>query len=131
MGHRIEVTAGFCILWAFWLLVLPLGMIVAAGVAALLHEGCHGLAIWLTGGKVLGITLGAGGMVMEIMPMSPQKELVCALAGPVGSLLLAGMYPWMPLLAVCGLVQGLFNLIPIYPLDGGRAIRCAIALLQK
>ena len=128
MGRRIEVTAGFCILWAFLLLVLPLGMILASVGAALIHEGFHWLTIRLIGGRVLGLFIGAGGMVMETMPMTPGKELLCAIAGPVGSLLLGCLYHWMPLLALCGLVQGLFNLLPIYPLDGGRALRCIRAM---
>ena len=130
MGRRIDVTPGFCILWAFLLLTLPLRMLLAAAVAALVHEGCHWLASRLTGGKVLGLTLGAGGMVMDTMPMEPGKELVCALAGPVGSVLLVGVGRWMPLLALCGLIQGMFNLLPLGTLDGGRVLSCAKTILR-
>ena len=126
----IEVTAGFCILWAFLLLVLPLHLLLAAMGAALFHELCHGLAIYATGGKITRLTVGAGGMVMETTPMPPGKELICALAGPAGSFWLACLYPWMPLAAICALVQGCFNILPLYPLDGGRALRCLLEWLM-
>ena len=131
MGRRIEVTAGFCILWAFLLLVLPLGMIFAAGAAAVFHELCHALAIRLSGGRITRLTIGAGGMVMETAPMTPGWEICCALAGPLGSFILVLLYPLFPLLAFCALVQGCFNLLPIFPLDGGRALRCTVTLVKN
>ena len=122
----IEVTAGFCVLWAFLLLILPLNFLLAAMGAALFHELCHGLAIYATGGKITRLTVGAGGMVMETTPMPPGKELVCALAGPAGSFFLASLYFRIPMVAVCGLVQACFNMLPLYPLDGGRAMKCLL-----
>ena len=125
----IEVTAGFCILWALLLLVLPLNLLLAAMGAALFHELCHGLAIYATGGKITRLTIGAGGMVMETTPMPPEKEALCALAGPAGSFLLASLYFRIPMVAVCGMVQGCFNILPLYPLDGGRAMKCLLEWL--
>lgn len=129
MRSRIEVTPGFCIFWALLLLVLPLGLILAAVGAAVFHELCHGLAIRAAGGRVLGLTVRAGGMVMDTTPMTPGRELLCALAGPAGSFFLVLLYESMPLLALCALVQGCFNLLPLYPLDGGRAVFCLLQML--
>lgn len=129
LGRRIEVTPGFCILWALLLLVLPLRLLMATAAAAGLHELCHWAAIGLLGGQVRRLRIGAGGMVMETGPMPPRQELVCALAGPVGSLLLVPLYGRFPCLALCGLVQGCFNLLPLYPLDGGRVMSCILELL--
>lgn len=131
MGKRIEITPGFCILWSLLLLTLPLGLILSAAGAALFHELCHWIAIRLLGGQVRGLTVRAGGMVMETTPMSPGQELICALAGPAGSLLLVLLYKDVPLLSLCALVQGCFNLLPLYPLDGGRAVRCVLDMMGR
>ena len=122
----MEITAGFCILWALMILVLPVDVLLAAAGAAAVHELCHALAVRLTGGQVLGLTLRAGGLTMEVSPMPPGRELLCALAGPAGSLLLA-MLP-VPKLALCALIQGMFNLLPLEGLDGGRILGCILEM---
>ena len=123
---KIELTPGFCILWALLLLLLPPGLICAALAAAAVHELGHWLAVRAVGSRVAGITVGAGGMVMETLPLTAPQEILCALAGPAGSFLLLPLYRVLPLLSLCGLVQGCFNLLPLYPLDGGRALACIL-----
>jgi len=118
-----------CILWALMLLVLPLNWLLAAAGAALIHEFCHGAAVILTGGKILALSPALFGIRMEIAPTSPGRELVCALAGPIGSLCLLVFLHRAPRLAFCGMVQGFFNLIPVWPMDGGRAVSCALSML--
>ena len=123
---RVEISGDFCILWAFLIMVLPPRLLLASAVSAMLHEAFHAVAVWFTGGSVRGVRLEAGGIVMDVAEMDGVRELFCASAGPVGSLLLA-CAPY-PLLSLCGLVQGLFNLIPVMPLDGGRMMGCILDL---
>ena len=120
---RIWVSGWGCVALALTLLVLPLPWVAAAVLAAAVHELCHYLAIAALGGQVGRIAVGSGGAAMELGCLSPVRELLAAAAGPVGSLSLMLMGRFFPRLALCGLVQGLFNLLPIYPLDGGRILR--------
>lgn len=119
------------LLWALLLLTLPLNWLMAALLAACWHEFCHGLAVVLCGGKILGLHLGWHGAKMETSPLCRRHTLLCSLAGPAGSLLLLIFAPWFPRLALCGLGQGAFNLLPVYPLDGGRAMVSLFPRWQK
>lgn len=123
---RVDFAA--CVFGALMLLTLPLNWLLAAIFAAVFHELCHIFAILLMGGRVLGIGIGMGGAEIETDVLSPGKELVCTLAGPVGGFLLLVLSQWIPRTALCAQMQSLFNLLPIYPLDGGRALRCAAEL---
>ncbi len=111
------------VLLALLLLTLPLPWVAAAVLAAAVHEGCHLGAVYLLGGKAQGLWVGPRGARMDAVLPSQRREVLAILAGPGGSLaltLLAGLFPR---LALCGLIQGLFNLLPLPPLDGGRALR--------
>lgn len=129
MDIRVEYSGVTCIFLALLCLVLPLDWLFAALAAAVFHELCHALTVVLTGGKIHNLRMGIGGAVMVASPMEPLQELLCILSGPAGSLFLLLFSQWFPQMAVCGLVQGLFNLIPVYPLDGGRALVCMTGML--
>lgn len=123
---KIEITPSACILWALLLLVLPLRWLLSFFAAALIHECCHIAAVKLCGGTIGRITVGTAGAVMEVGPLSDSQELFCALAGPAGGLALLLFFRWIPCIAVFGALQSVYNLLPIFPLDGGRALRCCV-----
>lgn len=110
------------ILGAAWVLLLPLDWLLSAMTAGLVHECCHLLAVRLFGGRIFGIRIGPGGCVIDSGELEWIPGLVAILAGPVGSLSLLAFRRALPKIAVCGMLQGLFNLLPVLPLDGGRIL---------
>lgn len=108
----------------------------------LAHELCHSLVARAEGGSVEKITLFIFGGVaqMDEEPRSPGKEFLMAAAGPGMSLLIAVVaflgyattvtrglpwWVWAPLeyLAGINLFVAVFNMLPGFPLDGGRVLR--------
>lgn len=114
---------------AFLVLVMPLKWLMACVTAAAFHEACHLLAAKLTGGEVEELTIGLSGARISARFPDQKGELLTALAGPVGSLLLLVLLSVAPRLALCGGVQGVYNLLPLYPKDGGRVLKCLLEMV--
>lgn len=118
----VEVNTGFYVFTAFMLLVVPLKWMIAWVSAALFHELCHYAALKAFGARVLQLKITSGGTVMET-DLQGVRACAASLAGPLGGLLLTLLGKNFPRLAVCAMIQSVYNLLPLYPLDGGRAIR--------
>ena len=118
------VSGLLLVMLALMLLMLPLKWILAALLAAGFHELCHFAAVKLCGGTVGAISFGHSGTVMEASEVSRGREVICILAGPFGGLILLLFARWIPRTAICAAIQSIYNLLPVYPLDGGRILRC-------
>jgi Zn-dependent protease len=127
----------------YWLM----GIVGALGLFAsiIFHEMCHSLVARQFGLQMKGITLFIFGGVaeMEEEPPSAKAEFVMAIAGPISSIILAtgfyavyfiggrGLWP-QPINAIfgyLGMINGVlavFNMVPAFPLDGGRMLRAAL-----
>lgn len=131
LKHRltINITPGFYIYLSIMLLLLPLPWLCAALLAGLLHELGHIAAIYAVGGAISHITLRGAGASIQTCPMDPGQELVCAAAGPAAGALLILLFPVLPKLAFCGLLQTVFNLLPVCMFDGSRIVRSISVLM--
>lgn len=115
------------------------GVILAIGlfVSILLHELAHCLVALRSGGGVRSITLMMlGGVSRMERDVRPDREAWMAFAGPLASFGVAvfawlmQLLPFPPevrvaflALAFANLVLGAFNLLPAFPMDGGRVLR--------
>ena len=126
---ELSFQRGSWLFLAVVLLIVPFPWLAAAWTAAFVHELCHMIALKWMGHPVAEIHIGIFGARIRTTPLPPLDELVCALAGPFGALLLLPFARWIPLVCLFGAAQSFFNLIPVYPMDGGRALRSALGLL--
>lgn len=126
---KVDISPGACIITAFLILTVPFKWLLAWFLAALTHELCHCLAIYMLGENIFGFTIHPNGTMIHTNLLSNRQTLLCALAGPMGGLLLIPFARHYPQLALCAMGQTLYNLLPIYPLDGGRAIQALSNML--
>lgn len=127
MPHpKICYSTGFCLMLALVILLIPFSWLMAMLIAAAFHECCHLLTIRCLTGQKATMWLSSYTARIGLPDMPVWKECLCALAGPAGSLLLLILSATFPRVAVCGLFQALYNLIPISPMDGGRALECIL-----
>ncbi|HVB75869.1 MAG TPA: site-2 protease family protein [Ktedonobacteraceae bacterium] len=125
----------------YWLVSLLSTLLLFASV--LVHELAHSLVARSRGLPVRSITLLIFGGVSNIEqePKSPGVEFQMAFVGPLTSLLIGGLSYLLFIalqggpsqlsailgtLAVLNILLGIFNLVPAFPLDGGRVLRSIV-----
>lgn len=141
-GYFPAVYAGLPTIVYWWMGIAGL---LGLALSIVLHELAHSLVARRFGLPIKGITLFIFGGVaeMEDEPKQPKAELLMAIAGPIASLAIAGAFYLLTVLAtsvgapeaVTGVARYLaylnfllaaFNVIPAFPLDGGRVLRAAV-----
>lgn len=127
------------------------GLVFIAFLCVLMHEYGHALAARRLGIATRDIIITPiGGLArLERMPRDPGQELFVTIAGPLVNLFLAilvgglalalgidllppGDVPvseqWLPLIMWLNVALFVFNLVPAFPMDGGRILRSLLAL---
>lgn len=127
MKVSVHFSAGACFFAALLIMILPVRWWTGALLAATFHELCHLIAIRLTGTQLTGIIVGPFGSKIETEALSRGREVLCTAAGPMGSFLFACIMTSFPEASICAIVQGIYNLLPVYPLDGGRILCCVFS----
>jgi Zn-dependent protease/CBS domain-containing protein len=125
--------------------------ILAVFACVVLHELGHAAAARRYGIATPKITLlPIGGLAeLERMPEKPREEIVVALAGPAVNVVIAAVLlifmqfsfdpssmaeiedparGFLPRLAAVNVILVLFNLIPAFPMDGGRVLRAVLSM---
>ena len=125
--------------------IYPIIAILLIPACILAHELGHSLASQKFGVKVNKIVLHMLGGVAEISGLipGPRAEIIIAAMGPLVSFLIAaicyiigGNMPHSPVvqlffyLTYVNVILGLFNLLPIFPMDGGRIALALIMLIK-
>ena len=122
----MSVSPGFVLLAAFLYYCGGRAAVTALFTAALAHELGHLAVIAMTGAEVRGVRLGAAGAVIELGGrLTHRQEMAVAAAGPLAGIVFSVFCiiadtPYFRYAGLISLLASAFNLLPVYPMDGGR-----------
>lgn len=131
---RIRINLQIFIFAIIFYLTKQIRIYTILMVFAFIHELGHLLAGILLGLKVKGIDVMPFGVSINFEDYSNKyiaKKIIIAMAGPLVNVIIVilGIYNnWEEEIIYANILIGLFNLIPLYPLDGGRILKYIIQL---
>jgi Zn-dependent protease/predicted transcriptional regulator len=147
LGVQVYPSAFPLASWSLhWALAYVSSLIFFASIVA--HELAHALVARAHGIAVKEIRLFAFGGVAQIAndPRSPRQELLMAVAGPLTSLGLGGLFLGLAgvtmassrpvgmlweFLGYMNILLSVFNLFPAFPMDGGRVVRALLWMVTR
>jgi Zn-dependent protease len=157
-GTSLDVDLSFLILCVFFVatyydpqrgIQYALLWVPVLFISILVHELAHAAMIGALGYGSSHVVLGGmGGVTINERRARPFHDMLISLAGPVSSFLLAYLFhlartrvgfveqdlmlrALVPMLQMANIVWGVFNLVPVAPLDGGKAFRSFLSTFLK
>lgn len=127
--RRLDLTPGFpAFLAAVWYFD-SCGIFWPFLAAMTVHELAHAAVLLLLGGEIESVRLSFAQVELRTGLLSDRTELWSTAAGPGINLLCGWLFRrWMPAFAAVSLLLALFNLLPVWPLDGGRLLRTLLRM---
>jgi stage IV sporulation protein FB len=139
-GVRLRVNILFFLLLVLYAVAGLLAEAAVIFAAVILHELWHTVVAAGHGFDIDEVELlpfGGVARLRGLIEVNPTVEFRTAVAGPLASLTIAaatlglfsafgGLGPYARLFLVSNLSVGLFNLLPVIPLDGGRMLRASL-----
>jgi len=125
-GLGLSINPGFVLLGAFLYFAGGWAAVAALYSAMLAHELGHLIVLELIGTEVRRVRIGAAGAVIELAgELTRRQDMGVTAAGPIAGLVfsIACICADTPFFRYAGLISLLataFNLLPVYPMDGGR-----------
>ena len=129
MKRRLDLAPGFpAFLAAVWYFD-SCGIFWPFLAAMTVHELAHAAVLLLLGGRIESVRLSFAQVELRTGLLSDRTELWSTAAGPGINLLCGWLFRrWMPAFAAVSLLLALFNLLPVWPLDGGRLLRTLLRM---
>lgn len=143
VGAPVEISLWFLILF-LW---LPVSLVIAIFISVLIHEMAHAYVADMKGWKVFGIKVDLFTGSAAVDTNIPEKDAIPVVAaGPLSNLILAvisipfysfliNINPviddFMLNLFFINIIMFIFNILPIYPMDGGRLLKDFLFIKMK
>lgn len=126
----LEVSPAFVALLCAYFYFDPAETFLPFLLAVTLHEAGHLLALRCMRVQVHKVSFQLTGAVIHTQPLRYPQEGLAAAAGPLVNLLCTLVFLHKnPAFALVNLLLLFFNLLPLYPLDGGRILRALLHML--
>lgn len=128
--RKIDVSPAFVAFLCAYYYFDPAQTFAPFLLSITLHEAAHLLVLRVLRARIHRLRLSGCGATILTEPLSYSREILVAAAGPTVNLaILMLMAQDSPALALVNFCLFAYNMLPLYPLDGGRILRAALHLM--